>query len=126
MSSNMTIEYNYRITYPNGKGYSSEKTGNIAVCELSSAEYAEFAKYTAAGSDLNAPNLSAAVSAVVTRMKERIAENDLIYSTNGRLLAKRLKKSREIKNIEAWIEEYDLARFEQMGDIDAVLARPEQ
>ena len=59
-------------------------------------------------------------------MKERIAEDDMYYSMDGRLLAKRLKKPREIKNIEAWIEEYDLARVEQMGDIDEVLARPEQ
>ena len=86
MSPNMTIEYNYRITYPNGKGYSSEKTGNIAVCELSSAEYAELAKYTAAGGDLNAPNLSAVLSAVVARMKERIAEDDCITLRTGGFL----------------------------------------
>ena len=88
--ADMTIDYNYRVTSPNGKGYSSEKTGNIAVCELSPVEYAEIAKYTAAGGDLNAPKLSETLSAVVSRMKERIAEDDMYYSTDGRLLAKRL------------------------------------
>ena len=37
-----------------------------------------------------------------------------------------MKKPREIKNIEVWIEEYDRVRLKQMKDIDAVLARPEQ
>ena len=36
------------------------------------------------------------------------------------------KKSREIKDIEVWVDDYDLERFKRMRDIDKVFARPEQ
>lgn len=126
MLDKMNLNFAYRITYSNGKGYDTRNKDRVLVIELTRSEYVEIAKYTAAGGDLNASVLNSILEGVVRRMKERVMELDGYYSMEGRLLSKPLKKSREIKDIEVWVDDYDLERFKRMRDIDKVFARPEQ
>ncbi len=90
MSDKVSLDFTYRVTYPNGKGYDIRNKGTIAVNELSRSEYIEVAKYTASSGDLNASYLNPVLSGVVTRMKERVIELDMYHSMNGQYLSKAL------------------------------------
>lgn len=126
MSESMNLNFTYRTTYANGKKCDTRKTGTIGVCKVSRSEYIEVAKYIAAGGDLNASDLNSTLSGVAARMKAHVAEYDVYYTLTGQFHEKPLKTPREITNIEVWIYDYDLKRFQRMKDIDAVFARPEQ
>jgi hypothetical protein len=116
----MNFDFTYRITYKNGQFYDRPQMLTVT---LSKGDYCKIMKEIALGKTIGEIE---GIDEIKAEMTEIVMYVDSWINLNGSQRATRLKKPREVEEIEFFLPESEYKRIHKMKDPTTVFSRPEE
>jgi hypothetical protein len=116
----MNLNFTYRITYKNGKFYDRPQMFTV---KLNKEDYSKIMKEIASGKTIGEIE---GIDSIKAEMTELVMYADSWINLNGSQRTTRLKKPREVEEIEFFLSESEYKRIYKMKDPAAVFSRPEE